>query len=172
MPASRKSMRAGPESDERAGQSAPELTEGVSGTMHLEFELPGTGIRNLTVDAALVRDPAGTLERLLAQARAETDQNQMNQVLQFAEAFSQKNGVEFSIEPAAISGIVARARAAQQEVSVFCSDLFKDYPYGLKLLRDRDRNLQFRFPASALDDPDKFLSDRVVEYYRTERGEK
>jgi len=31
----------------------------------------------------------------------------MNQVLQFAEAFSQKNGVEFSIEPAAISGIVA-----------------------------------------------------------------
>jgi len=137
-----------------------------------KFELPGTGIRNLTVDAALVRDPTGTLERLLAQARAETDQNQMNQVLQFAEAFSQKNGVEFSIEPAAISEIVARARAAQQEVSVFCSDLFKDYPYGLKLLRDRDRNLQFRFPVSALDDPDKFLSDRVVEYYRTEHSER
>src|SRR5258707_13357187 len=41
-----------------------------------KFELPGTGVRNLTVDAALVRDPAGTLERLLAQARAETDQYQ------------------------------------------------------------------------------------------------
>ena len=119
-----------------------------------------------------MRDPAGTLERLLAEARAETDQNQMNQVLQFAEAFSQKNGVEFSIEPEAMPEIVGRARAAQQEVSVFCSDLFKDYPYGLKLLRDRDRNLQFRFPVNALDDPDKFLSDRVVEYYRTERGEK
>jgi hypothetical protein len=96
----------------------------------------------------------------------------MNQVLQFAEAFSQKNGVEFSIEPEAISEIVARARVAQQEVSVFCSDLFKDYPYGLKLLRDRDRNLRFRFPAGALEDPDKFLSDRVVEYYRTEHSEK
>ncbi|MGA8477088.1 MAG: AAA family ATPase [Chthoniobacterales bacterium] len=137
-----------------------------------KFELPGTGVRNLPVDAALVRDPPGTLERLLAQARAETDQNQTNQVLQFAEAFSQKNGVEFSIEPRAVSEIVARARASQQEVSIFCSDLFKDYPYGLKLLRDRDRNLQFRFPVSALDDPDKFLSDRVVEFYRTERSEK
>jgi ATP-dependent protease Clp ATPase subunit len=137
-----------------------------------KFELPGTGILSLTVDAALVRDPAGTLETLLAKARAETDQNQTNQVLQFAEAFSQKNGVEFSIDPEAISQIVARARTAQQEVSVFCTDLFKDYPYGLKLLRDRDRNLQFRFPASALDDPDKFLSERVVEFYRTERSEK
>jgi hypothetical protein len=137
-----------------------------------KFELPGTGIRNLTVDAPLVRDPAGTLERLLAEARAETDQNQMNQILQFAEAFSQKNGVEFSIEPEAVSEIVARSRSAHQEVSAFCSDLFKDYPYGLKLLRDRDRNLQFRFPASAMDDPDKFLSDRVVEFYRTERSER
>jgi ATP-dependent Clp protease ATP-binding subunit ClpX len=137
-----------------------------------KFELPGTGVRTLTVDADLVRDPAGTLARLLAQARAETDQNQTNQVLQFAEAFSQKNGVEFSIEPGAVAEIVARARSAQQEVSVFCSDLFKDYPYGLKLLRDRDRNLQFRFPVSALDDPDKFLSDRVVEFYRTGGSER
>jgi len=120
----------------------------------------------------LVRNPAATLEKLLAEARAETDQNQMNQVLQFAEAFSQKNGVEFSIEPEAASEIVARSRATQQDVSSFCSDLFKDYPYGLKLLRDRDRNLQFRFPADALGDPDKFLSDRVVEFYRTERSEK
>jgi len=72
----------------------------------------------------------------------------MNQVLQFAKPFA-KNGVEFSIEPAAISEIVA-GRAAQQEVSVFCSDLLRIYPYGLKLLRDRDRNLQFRFPVSAL----------------------
>jgi ATP-dependent Clp protease ATP-binding subunit ClpX len=137
-----------------------------------KFELPGTGIRSLTVDAALVRDPARTLESLLANARAETDQNQTNQVLQFAEVFSQKNGVEFSIDPEAASEIVVRARAAQQEVSVFCADLFKDYPYGLKLLRDHETNLHFRFPVNALDDPDKFLSDRVVDFYRTERGEK
>jgi ATP-dependent Clp protease ATP-binding subunit ClpX len=137
-----------------------------------KFELPGTGVRSLTVDAALVRDPASTLEKILAEARAETDLNQTNQVLQFAEAFSQKTGVKFSIDPAAASQIVARARDAQQEVSVYCAELFKDYPYGLKLLRDRDTDLHFRFPVSALDDPDKFLSERVVEFYRSERSGK
>jgi ATP-dependent Clp protease ATP-binding subunit ClpX len=136
-----------------------------------KFELPGTGVRSLTVDAALVRDPASTLERILAEARAETDLNQTNQVLQFAEAFSQKTGVKFSIDPEAAAQIVAQARDAQQEISVFCAELFKDYPYGLKLLRDRDTDLHFHFPASALDDPDKFLSERVVEFYRSERSE-
>jgi ATP-dependent Clp protease ATP-binding subunit ClpX len=137
-----------------------------------KFELPGTGVRTLTVDADLVRDPASALAKLLADARAETDLNQTNQVLQFAEAFSQKTGVQFSIDPEAVAQIVARARDAQQEISVFCAELFKDYPYGLKLLRDRDTALHFQFPASALDDPDKFLSERVVEFYRTEGREK
>ncbi len=49
-------------------------------------------------------------------------------------------------------------------------NLFKDYPYGLKLLRDRDANLKFTVPVSALDDPDKFLSERVVEFYRQAKG--
>jgi hypothetical protein len=44
--------------------------------------------------------------------------------------------------------------------------LFKDYPYGLKLLKDRDANLALVFPDSAVEDPDKFLSEKVVDFYR------
>jgi len=51
-------------------------------------------------------------------------------------------------------------------VSEYCSVLFKDYPYGLKLLKDRDANLSLVFPVSAVEDPDKFLSEKVVDFYR------
>ncbi len=63
-----------------------------------------------------------------------------------------------STEETAIPGIVARAREAEQPVSEYCGVLFKkDYPYGLKLLKDRDANLSLVFPVSAVEDPDKFL---------------
>jgi ATP-dependent Clp protease ATP-binding subunit ClpX len=91
-------------------------------------------------------------------------------VRQFASVFSQKHGVQFDIQEAAIAKIVERAREAGTNVTEFCNHLFKDYPYGLKLLRDRDVNLKFTVPVSALDDPDKFLSERVVEFYRQAKG--
>jgi hypothetical protein len=87
-------------------------------------------------------------------------------VRQFAVVFSQKYGVDFSIEEAAIPKIVARARDAGEPVSEYCAVLFKDYPYGLKLLKDRDANLALVFPDSAVEDPDKFLSEKVVDFYR------
>jgi len=131
-----------------------------------KFALPGSGVRALSIDAEVIRDPDAMLERLLSEARAQADLNEAEQVRQFAVVFSQKYGVDFSIEEAAIPKIVARARDAGQPVSEYCAVLFKDYPYGLKLLKDRDANLALVFPDSAVDDPDKFLSERVVDFYR------
>jgi ATP-dependent Clp protease ATP-binding subunit ClpX len=131
-----------------------------------KFALPGSGVRALTIDANVIRNPNATLERLLNEARTQADLNEAEQVRQFAVVFSQKYGVDFSIEEAAIPKIVARAREAGQPVSEHCTVLFKDYPYGLKLLRDRDANLALVFPASAVEDPDKFLSEKVVDFYR------
>src|SRR5258708_6520802 len=131
-----------------------------------KFALPGSGVRTLMIDANVIRDPDETLERLLNEARAQADLNEAEQVRQFSVVFSQKYGVDFSIEEAAIPRIVARAREAGQPVSEYCGVLFKDYPYGLKLLKDRDANLSLVFPVSAVEDPDKFLSERVVDFYR------
>ncbi len=135
-----------------------------------KFELPGSGIRRLDIDLELVTDPEGTLKKVLERAQAEAELNQAEKVRQFASVFSQKHGVQFDIQEAAIAKIVERAREAGANVTDFCNKLFKDYPYGLKLLRDRDANLKFTVPVSALDDPDKFLSERVVEFYRQAKG--
>ena len=131
-----------------------------------KFELPGSGVRTLDINFNLVRDPETILKRLLDQAQAEAELNQAEMVRQFASVFSQKHGVQFVIEEDAIVKIVERARETGSNVTDFCNNLFKDYPYGLKLLRDRDTNLKFNVPVSAIENPDKFLSERVVEFYR------
>ena len=135
-----------------------------------KFELPGSGVRELNIDLELVKDPEGALRNVLEQAHAEAEFNQLEKVRQFAAVFSQKHGVQFEIQEAAVAKIAQRAREADTNVTEFCNNLFKDYPYGLKLLRDRDANLTFTVPVSALDDPDKFLSERVVEFYRQAKG--
>jgi ATP-dependent protease Clp ATPase subunit len=131
-----------------------------------KFELPGSGVRTLEIDFDLVSHPEKALKKLLDQAQAEAELNQAEMVRQFASVFSQKHGVQFEIEEAAIAKIVERARASGSNVTEFCHNLFKDYPYGLKLLRDRDTNLRFNVPVSAIENPDKFLSERVVDFYR------
>ncbi len=131
-----------------------------------KFELPGSGVRSLEINLELVTKPRETLDRVLQEAYAEAELNQAEMIRQFAAVFSQKYGIRFEIEEPAIKQIVLRAREAGRNVTDFCSNLFKDYPYGLKLLRDRDSQLTFSVPVSALNDPDKYLSERVVEFYR------
>jgi ATP-dependent Clp protease ATP-binding subunit ClpX len=131
-----------------------------------KFELPGSGVRCLDVNLQMVKDPAGTLKSIMDRALQEAELHQAEMVRQFASVFSQKHGVQFEIEEPAVVKIVERARVAGKNVTEYCNNLFKDYPYGLKLLRDTNTSLSFTFPVSALDDPDKFLSDQVVEFYR------
>jgi ATP-dependent Clp protease ATP-binding subunit ClpX len=158
---------------EIAFQAAAEMT-GARGLVTIcdrlfrdfKFELPGSGVRKLDVNFDLVRNPERGLKKLLEQAQAEAELNQAEIVRQFASVFSQKYGIQFEIEEDAIGKIIERARETRTNVADFCNNLFKDYPYGLKLLRDRDTNLKFTVPASAIEDPDKFLSERVVDFYR------
>jgi hypothetical protein len=111
------------------------------------------------------------LKDVLERAYAEAELNQLDMVRQFAAVFSQKYGVNFEIEEPAVAKIVQQAREAGKNPTEYCTQLFKDYPYGLKLLRDRDSNLHFVVPIEALEDPDKFLSERVVEFYRQAKPE-
>src|SRR6266566_4840655 len=92
--------------------------------------------------------PAGALDGILERAQQEAELHQAEMVRQFASVFSQKHGVRFEIEEPAVAKIVERARVAGKNVTEYCNNLFKDYPYGLKLLRDTNTSLSFSFPMS------------------------
>jgi ATP-dependent Clp protease ATP-binding subunit ClpX len=46
-----------------------------------------------------------------------------------------------------------------------CAHLFKDYQFGLSLIRKNTGQRQFVLTAAAVDEPDKFLSELVVQSY-------
>jgi len=46
-----------------------------------------------------------------------------------------------------------------------CAHLFKDYQFGLNLIRKNVGRKQFVLNVEAVNDPDKFLSQLVVQSY-------
>jgi hypothetical protein len=46
-----------------------------------------------------------------------------------------------------------------------CAHLFKDYQFGLSLIKKNTGQTRFVLNAAAIDAPDKFLSDLVVQSY-------
>ena len=46
-----------------------------------------------------------------------------------------------------------------------CEHLFKDYQFGLSLIQKNTGQKQFVLSADAVDEPDKFLSQLVVQSY-------
>jgi len=61
--------------------------------------------------------------------------------------------------------LVERAQAERMTMSDLCAHLFKDYQFGLNLIRKNTARTKFVINAEAVDAPDKFLSELVVQSY-------
>ncbi len=134
-----------------------------------KYELPDSGIRSFTVSEALVDEPAATLRGLLETGHAEKEKSLAAIVTQFAERFRAQHEIELTFEAEAAHGLVQRALAEGLGVRELCETLFKDYQFGLQLIRKNSGRREFEIPWRAVQDPDGVLSDWVVESYRHSR---
>ena len=82
---------------------------------------------------------------------------------QFAEKFSNEHGVEIVFDEAAVRRLVERAQTERMTMSDLCAHLFRDYQFGMSLIKKNTGQTQFVLNAAAIDAPDKFLSDLVVQ---------
>jgi endopeptidase Clp ATP-binding regulatory subunit ClpX len=134
-----------------------------------KYELPDSGVRSFTVNESLVERPEDVLRDLLESGHAEKEKSLAAIVVQFAERFRDQYEIEITFEPEAVSALVARAETSQTGVRELCETLFKDYQFGLQLIRKNSGRTSFVIPLRAVDDPDGILSDWVVESYRHAR---
>ena len=67
-----------------------------------------------------------------------------------------------------MTGLASLAEERGQSVLQLCEELFRDYQFGLKLIKKNTGQDSFPIPASALKNPDKFLSGLVVASYGQE----
>lgn len=130
-----------------------------------KFEIPSLGLPELHIDAELLRHPAGTLERCREEASRRVNQMSeahAHEVKIWADEFGQQTGFSLQFEPGAIAELAARARREGYGIPAMCAKLFKDYPFGLKLVCRSTAVTDFTLPPQAVEHPDTWLSELVV----------
>ncbi|PYL69078.1 MAG: ATP-dependent protease [Verrucomicrobia bacterium] len=130
-----------------------------------KYYLAGSGLSQLRVTASLVREPQRVLDRLRVEGHKLEAQMLEAGARQFAEKFGNEHGLEIVFDEAAIRRLVERAKAERMNMSDLCSHLFKDYQFGLSLINKNTGRTKFILNAEAIDAPDQFLSELVVQSY-------
>src|SRR5436189_1303601 len=130
-----------------------------------KYYLAGSGLSQLRVTAALVREPRRVLDRLMAEGHKLEAQMLEAGARQFAEKFSSDHALEFVFDDGAVRRLVERAQAERMTMGDLCAHLFKDYQFGLDLIKKNTGQTRFIINAEAVNAPDKFLSELVVQSY-------
>jgi len=131
-----------------------------------KFELPGSGVNSLRVDPELIERPAERLAQLRASGEDERLRILRRSAEEFIERLGQAQGVALKFAPEALDLLVETAVARQKPVRELCAELFKDYEFGLRLVKRPAVEGPVILPRAAVEAPDKFLSDLVVQAYR------
>ncbi len=130
-----------------------------------KYHLAGSGLSQLRVSAELVREPKRVLDRLMAEGHKLEAQTLEVGVHQFAERFKSEHGLQLVFDESAVRRLVERAQAERMTMNDLCAHLFKDYQFGLNLIKKNTGQREFVLNAEAVDAPDKFLSGLVVQSY-------
>jgi endopeptidase Clp ATP-binding regulatory subunit ClpX len=130
-----------------------------------KYYLAGSGLTQLRVTADLVREPQRVLDRLRVEGHKLEAQMLEAGARQFAEKFSNEHGLEIVFDETAVRRLVERAQTERMTMSDLCAHLFKDYQFGLSLIKKNTGRTKFVLNAEAIEAPDKFLSELVVQSY-------
>ena len=126
-----------------------------------KFLLPDSGVEQVVIDAEVIADPHACAQRVAAEARASGAN-----VKRFLREFRHQHGIGLSFTSEALIELGRLALERSKEPSALCSELFHDYQFGLKLVRDNTGETEFELPQAAVAQPERWLSDLVVVSYR------
>lgn len=158
---------------ERIAQQAEKENTGARALMTVcegllrdfKFELPGTAVSELCIDADLIDQPEKVLAKYrelgkrvdVAKAREEADL--------YCRDFHERHGIRITLTEEAVSLLGVEAADQARSVLQLCQQRFKDYQFGLKLIERNIGKDAFELGQDAVNDADQFLSDRVVKSY-------
>jgi len=130
-----------------------------------KFELPGTGAAVLRVDAALIDRPLERLAEVRAGSERDHDLAVRRAASDFIVRLGDAQGVPLRFSDDALGLLAEMSVSRQQPVRDLCAALFKDYEFGLRLVRGAGGE-PLILTRDAVENPDKFLSELVVRSYR------
>lgn len=133
---------------------------------NFKYELPGTTVEELVITGETVADPAAHLSALLAGAAPAGDVRVVADLATYRRQFEKDHGVRLVFDSGAVARITALSAETGRGIVELCSEKFRDFHFGLQLIRKNTGQSVFPVTAEAIDDPDKYLSNLVVASYR------
>ena len=130
-----------------------------------KYYLAGSGLSQLRVTAELVREPKRVLDRLMVEGEKQEAKILETAARQFTDTFGKEHGIEIVFDDSALRRLVQRAQTERMNMNDLCSHLFKDYQFGLSLVKKNTGRAKFVLGAEAVDAPDRSLSELVVQSY-------
>jgi len=158
---------------EIAGRAAAEKT-GARGLMTVlegalreyKYELPSTAVKTLTITKEMIEEPALALTELLKENQDAQRDVHLKEVEAFAARFRENHGLTLTFRKKAAEAIAKQAEDSGRTVNTVCERVFKDYPYGLKLIQKETGRDTFAVTTEMVRDPDGTLSEMVLEQYQ------
>ena len=151
--------------DEKTGARGL-MTVGERILRDFKYELPGTSVSELIVDGDLIDNREEHLDKFRLLGQDLVVEKARQEVDAFIREFKDKHGVVVKLEDDAVALLVKTAGEQARSVFQVARQIFRDYQFGLKLIQKNTNQKEFVLTEAAVADPDKFLSELVVQSYK------
>ena len=142
------------------------MTVGEKILRDFKYELPGTSVTELTVNADLIDNREEHLKKYRKLGLELVVEKARQEVDAFIREFKDKHGVTVKLDDDAVALLVKTSGEQARSVFQVARQLFRDYQFGLKLIQKNTGQAEFILTEEAVVNPDKFLSDMVVKSYQ------
>ena len=110
-------------------------------------------------------NPEDKMLDLIERNRDQVDDSMLADVERFVEEFKTKHGFELRMRKPTKIALVKMAIAQNRSVFALCERKFTDFEHGLSIISQRTGKKSFAIDRKVIDDPDKELSNWVVESF-------
>lgn len=86
----------------------------------------------------------------------------------FADRFRRDHDIEIRFHKRSAQAIARMAAETEKTINTVCERLFKDYPYGLDLIRKQTGKESFAITPAMVKDPDEVLSEMITQMYQAD----
>ena len=142
------------------------MTVGEKILRDFKYELPGTSVSELTIDDDLIENREQHLEGYRELGQELVVEKARQEVDAFIREFKEKHSVTVKFEDDAVARLVEMAGEQARSVFQVARQHFRDYQFGLNLIQKNTGQSNFVLTKSAVENPDKFLSELVVQSYK------
>ncbi|GHC09876.1 AAA family ATPase [Cerasicoccus arenae] len=133
---------------------------------NFKFELPSTAIKSFEVTTEMIAQPDEALTKLIVDHKHLMREVWESELGAFSTAFESEYSFKLTFTDEAADVLIEAAAEEDRTLRTICDERFKDYPHGLAIVARNNGRTAFEISGPAAKNPDKELSQWVVESFR------